>query len=341
MYSTRLLALLCIPILLAAGLTTALAADPAKAPKEFRGIQWGTPIHDVQGLTPVDRDGDIIHYDRANETLDLGGIPLRHVTYSFYKGRFYHAEISYEKDGAFSALQGSLEKKYGPPDTVREKTDPAGHPYEIAIWNWPGAVFIGHRHVKGKPQGRIFYFFDPLTDLSAKSQGIAPAKGEGSGTAYTVKKGDTLARLAKKFDVSREALRQANPDLTDKALKAGSTIRIPAPSAATPTASATKETRETKETTATPPAAAAASGGTFAHYTVKSGDILSKIANAHGLRTREVIAANPGINPDALQPGTVLRIPLGTMAKPELVTPPAESKTAAPQPETSPAPNAQ
>lgn len=324
MHSTRFFAILCGSILMAACLTTAWAADPLKAPKEFRGIPWGTPIKNVRGLTPVDRDGDIIHYDRAGERLRLGGIPLRHVTYSFYKGRFYHAEISYEKAEAFGALQASLEQKYGRPDAVREKTDPAGHPYVIAVWNWPGSVFIGHRHAKGSPLGRIFYFFDPLTDQSAKSQGLTPAKGKGA--TYTVKKGDTLSRLARQFDVTMDALRQANPGLTGTSLKAGSTITIPAPKAGASAATTAKAAKP------------AAPSGAYATYTVKPGDILSKIANAHGLRTRDVIAANPGVKPDRLRPGTALRIPLGKKASPQQVTPPtpapaADSQTETPQPE--------
>ena len=79
-----------LSLLLFAGLGIARAADPAKQPDEFRGIHWGAQVTAVQGLTQVDRDGDILHYTRPGEAKQLGGIPLRYVTYSFYKGRFYH-----------------------------------------------------------------------------------------------------------------------------------------------------------------------------------------------------------------------------------------------------------
>lgn len=296
----------------------ALAADPQKKPDDFRGVAWGAPASSVAGLSMVERDGDIVHFERPDEKKELGGIALHHVTYSFYKNQFYHAEIGYEGKGAGQALQQSLEAKYGPPDSVREKTDANGRPYAVSTWNWPGFAFIGNRHDADGSHGRIFYFYAPLTDVSAKAQGIAPppaAAPASSGKGYAVKKGDSLARIAKNLGLTEADLTAANPGLTDKSLKAGATINLPAGAkAATPAAAATTE----KAPQATPP-------GEYIEYTVKDGDILSKVANSHGARTRDVISANPGINPDALRLGTVLKIPVG---KPEVVRPPTDAPDA-------------
>jgi LysM repeat protein len=331
----RLLATLSIPLVLAVSLSTALAADPARKPDQFRGIRWGAEVSSLSGLTLVDRDGDIIHYDRPGETKDLGGIPLRHVTYSFYKGQFYHADIGYEGENSFAAIQRSLEEKYGPPDAVREKTDAAGHAYEVAVWDWPGYVFIGNRHDKGSPRGRIFYFYAPLTDASAKSQGIAPAQtpasAPGKAATYLVKRGDSLSRIARQLGTTESALAAANPGLTDKTLKAGATIALPA-GLTPPDKGPDKAEAASKPAS---PAVQAPAPGAYVEYTVKEGDVLSKVANGHGTRTRDVIAANPGINPDFLRPGTVLRIPVGAAA-PKTETPqPAAPQTDTPKPETS------
>lgn len=324
----RVFAILVVPLVLAAGFGIAGAADPAKKPDQFRGISWGARVSAIQGLTQVDRDGDIIHYGRAGEAKQLGGIPLRYVTYSFYKDQFYHADIGYEGEGAFAAIQRSLEEKYGPPDAVRHKTDASGHPYEVAVWDWPGYVFIGNRHDKDGSRGRIFYFYAPLTDASAKAQGIAPAptpaSAPGKSGTYLVKKGDSLSRIAKRQGVTEADLAKANPGLTDKSLKAGATINLPAA-----TATRQADSPAPKATTSeTPPS------GPTTSYTVKDGDILSKVANAHGVRTRDVIAANPGIKPDALRPGTVLRIPVAKAAP----APSPDGQPAPSQPETPPAP---
>jgi len=320
--------LLSVMMTLFLGLSSAWAADPLKRPEDFRSVRWGTPASSVADLKNVDRDGDIVHYERPTEKKTLGGISLQHVTYSFYKDQFYHAEIDYEGEGSFEALQKSLEAKYGPPDAVRQKTDPAGHPYEVAVWNWPGYAFIGNRHDKDTHHGRIFYFYAPLTDASAKAQGIAPTKkakgvaatGAPATGGYHVNKGDSLGRIAKHLGVTEKDIAAANPGLTDKTLKAGATINLPAgakdttpplsdtpavKSDSTPADNEAAGSREqTRETAKTPAKQEGAS-----KYTVKDGDILSKVAQRHGVTTSAIIAANPGINPDALRLGTVLTIP--------------------------------
>ena len=256
-------------------------------------MPWGAPAASLPDFTGIDRDGDIIHYERAGEKKELGGIALKNVTYSFYKDKFYHAEIGYQGQGAAEALENSLEAKYGPPDAVRQKTDAAGHAYSVATWNWPGALFIGHRQDKDSPTGRIFYFYAPITEASAKAQGIAAAPATGKPAAYPVKKGDSLERIAKKHGVSEAELLAANPGLTDKNLKAGASINLPGQAA--------KPARKPA-----PPL----QPGEYIEYTVKEGEILSKVANANGARIRDVINANPDIDPDNVRPGTVLRIPI-------------------------------
>jgi len=58
--------------------------------------------------------------------------------------------------------------------------------------------------------------------------------------------------------------------------------------------------------------AAAAAGGS---YTVKSGDILSRIAKEHGVRVSDIKALNPNMNPDKLVVGQVLVMPAGATAQ--------------------------
>ncbi|WP_300158842.1 LysM peptidoglycan-binding domain-containing protein [Solidesulfovibrio sp.] len=301
--STRHLAGLCAGFaLLAATAATAFAADPQKTPQDFRDVKWGAPPSSVPGLTQVERDGDIVHYEKPDEKKALGGMTVRRVTYSFYKNQFYHAEIDYEGADSAQAMQKSLEAKYGPPDAVRDKTEPSGRPSAVAAWSWPGHAFIGNRYEKDGARGRVFYFYAPLTEASAKAQGIAPAPAQpkaqaadAGGATYKVKKGDSLARIAKAFGATEAALAAANPGLTDKNLKAGATINLPEGAGKSPDAAWGKP--------------AAAPSGPVVEYTVKEGDVLSKVANSHGARTRDVIAANPGVDPDNLKPGTVLRIP--------------------------------
>lgn len=311
--STRFLGALCACLLglsLAAG--PAAAADPQKKPTDFRDLKWGAAPAALPGLTAVDRDGDIVHYARPGEKKDVGGVTLGHVTYSFYKDKFYHAEIDYEGKEAAAAMQRSLEAKYGPPDATREKTDPAGKPYVVSTWDWPGFAFIGNRHDKDGRHGRVFYFYAPLTDASAKAQGLAPApaaaKQAAGGPTYRVKRGDSLERIAKTRGTTEEALIAANPGLSDKTLKAGATINLPAGTPPAPPAAAADEASEERPKKA-PEKAPSAASGKFIRYTIKDGDILSKVASSHGVRTKDILEANPGIHPENLKLGTEIKIP--------------------------------
>jgi LysM repeat protein len=61
------------------------------------------------------------------------------------------------------------------------------------------------------------------------------------------------------------------------------------------------------------PAVPEASGATT-EYTVVSGDTLGKIAHAHGVSLKALLAANPGVDPKKLRPKQKLNIPAGGSA---------------------------
>lgn len=44
-------------------------------------------------------------------------------------------------------------------------------------------------------------------------------------------------------------------------------------------------------------------------YTMKSGDTLSVVAASYGVSVADIVAANPGLNPDTIAVGTEIRIP--------------------------------
>lgn len=76
----------------------------------------------------------------------------------------------------------------------------------------------------------------------------------------------------------------------------------------------------------TPAAPVAASG--YSTYVVKQGESLSKIAANHGFRTIDVLALNPGINPDKIKVGQTIYLPAAGTVKPVPKTQP-HAKTAA------------
>ncbi len=62
-------------------------------------------------------------------------------------------------------------------------------------------------------------------------------------------------------------------------------------------------------------------------YTVQSGDWIYQIARKCGVAARDIIAANPGINANAIVPGQVINLPTGTSTTPATAVPPAAGCT--------------
>ncbi len=134
-----------------------------------------------------------------------------------------------------------------------------------------------------------------------------------TGSDYTVAKGDSLAKIAKKNSVSLKALEAANPGVVPTKLKVGQKLTIPAGGKTSADATAA-------------PAVAGSEVGTS--YTVKSGDTLTKIAKAHGVKIKALQAAN-NLTTTKIKVGQKLTIP----AKAEAAAP-----VAAPVVDTTPAP---
>jgi membrane-bound lytic murein transglycosylase D len=122
------------------------------------------------------------------------------------------------------------------------------------------------------------------TSNSVATQPTAPAPvSTNNEIRYTVKTGDTLWNIAKRFNVTVGELRTWNK-LSEKAqVKVGNVLLIKAP-AVNPTNVST--------------------------YTVKVGDTLFSIAQAHGLHLAQIVQSNPQLNKESkLTPGTVIFLP--------------------------------
>jgi LysM repeat protein len=105
-------------------------------------------------------------------------------------------------------------------------------------------------------------------------------------TSYTVQPGDTLTKIAARFNVTIEAIVRANNLKDANAIRVGQTLVIPDGSA---------------------PAAPTASGGTQT-YIVQSGDSLFRIASKFNTTIDALMAAN-NLTSSTLHPGQKLIIP--------------------------------
>lgn len=103
------------------------------------------------------------------------------------------------------------------------------------------------------------------------------------GTVYTIRPGDSLYGLSRRFNVSVQRIIEANPGIEPTNLQLGQQICIPVP------------------TTGPCP------GGYI--YTIREGDTIYSISRRAGIVPEAVIAANPGLDPDRLQIGQQICVP--------------------------------
>lgn len=169
---------------------------------------------------------------------------------------------------------------------------------------------------------------DPATTAVVRTATNAP----NGWTDYTVKGGDTLIGLAAIFRTTPGELATQNGISNPRALRAGATILVPRGDA--PAAAAQPDAQPATETQPADPASpAAASSG--AAYTVKSGDTLWSIAQAHGISVPTLVKTN-GLNPTSpIHPGQTLTITTMVAAAQTAEPKPAPAPDAAPAPQVS------
>jgi membrane-bound lytic murein transglycosylase D len=122
---------------------------------------------------------------------------------------------------------------------------------------------------------------------------------------YAVKRGDTLASIARAHGTTPQKLASANRIKNPRSLKAGQKLTIPGSAAAPAPPAAPAHEEETQVASALPPY----SGPPLAVYTVRPGDTLYSIASRHGLSVGELASQNGLRNRHRLAVGQRLRLP--------------------------------
>jgi LysM repeat protein len=133
----------------------------------------------------------------------------------------------------------------------------------------------------------------PAVDTNAPVQPVVVAPPvETAATEYTVVKGDSFSKIAKKFGVTSKAISAANPGVDSTKLKIGQKLSIPAGTGAT----------------AAPAATTTDMTGSEEVYVVKSGDTLTKIAKTHGTTVKAIESEN-NLSTTKIKVGQKLKIP--------------------------------
>ena len=133
-----------------------------------------------------------------------------------------------------------------------------------------------------------------IAGVGASSTGSV-SSSSGSGSGYTVRAGDTLDAIGRRYGVSARAIASANGITNPGMISVGTSLSIPSASSAASTSSGTV-TR-------------AASGGS---HTVRQGENLSTIAARYGTTASAIARANDLADPNVVVVGTRLVVSGGT-----------------------------
>lgn len=139
---------------------------------------------------------------------------------------------------------------------------------------------------------------------------------------FPVSAGDSLWSIARRFDISVEALAAANPGVDPLRLREGQTLRVPSSLAAVAASGAPKKTAAPAAAQATPAEAPGAPVGPAAgpvdaparQHIISEGDTIWNLARTYGLSAQRILAENAGLDPVRLQVGQVVRLPVGVVS---------------------------
>ncbi len=115
---------------------------------------------------------------------------------------------------------------------------------------------------------------------------------------YTIKKGDTLFRIAQQYHVNWKNIESLNPGIKATALKIGAVINIP-----------TKATGMNDQTNLTSNGSESIDENKLATHVIKKGDTLWGIAKNNGVPLNQLLSLNVTLNPKKLKIGDKVQIP--------------------------------
>lgn len=210
------------------------------------------------------------------------------------------------------------------PITVPSGTNLAGLARHLGLtWDEFSGMNPAFRRTASPPNSSATAYVPPAQMASAVNWlADRESRSYADWREYTVKKGDTLASIAKRHKVTVAAIREANGF---QALpKRGTNIMIPGRGSVEPVYDALPATAS----------AASASAGT---YVVKPGDTLFELAHQWGTDVASIRLANRMGSKDVMLPGQRISIPGNSTNKPaassvkksEAAAPPSKSSTSA------------
>ena len=154
--------------------------------------------------------------------------------------------------------------------------------------------------------------------------------------SHTIRSGDTFWTLSQTYGVSVQSISDLNPGHDPQNLQIGSTLCIPVAPAPSPTPP-TVPRPPVSPAPAPPTPPVTCPRGTHSH-TIRSGDTFWTLSQTYGVSVQSISDLNPGLDPQNLQIGSTLCIPVAPAPSPKPPTVPRPPVSPTPKPPTVPRP---
>ncbi|MHC1729010.1 MAG: hypothetical protein AB9866_23945 [Syntrophobacteraceae bacterium] len=88
----------------------------ASEPDGFRGVKWGADFASLSGFSQIAKEGDLVFYEKQDDSLQIEEVRLEQVIYGFHKGRFYTAMVYFPSTG-LTRVKEIMTRQFGAPAT--------------------------------------------------------------------------------------------------------------------------------------------------------------------------------------------------------------------------------
>lgn len=144
--------------------------------------------------------------------------------------------------------------------------------------------------------------FIPINDESSDD-----SKSINTTFTHTIKRGETLYGIAAMYNVTIDDIREYNQGIHSR-INAGDKLIIPQKG---------NNSKATDKTNTKQKNQVASEETNYIYHTIVSGETLYAISHKYDVSVKKIIQANPGIKPNKLAKGAVIRIPTQTPHQPE------------------------
>lgn len=124
--------------------------------ESFRGIKWGTDIHELRDMKLLNNEGGLSFYQKTNDIMEFHSVPVNRVVYGFHEGQFYSVSIYFDSISGYLKLRESLSEQYGGPDDAPQSGD-------RYFWD-KDQLEVLLTFDRLSEHGRIYYSYNPITD---------------------------------------------------------------------------------------------------------------------------------------------------------------------------------